>query len=96
MISADSEVNLTSINCIHLETELQNHPDRIFVNFLCRSVRYGFDMLISDLDTRSFECKNSLSARQNPDNVSNLLQQEIDTGFIRGPFVKPPFKNYRG
>jgi hypothetical protein len=27
--------------------------------------------------------------------VTRLLQEEIDKGFIRGPFSKPPFKQYR-
>jgi hypothetical protein len=40
----------------------------------------------------SNECRNVLSARNNPDIVTRLLQEEIDKGFIRGPFSKSTFK----
>ncbi|VDI65046.1 Hypothetical predicted protein [Mytilus galloprovincialis] len=50
------------INCDQLEFELRNHPDRNFVSLLCNSVRYGFDMLVSDINISTYECKNALSA----------------------------------
>ena len=52
-------------------------------------------MLVSNTDIPTYECRNALSARNNPDIVTRLLQEEIDKGFIRGPFSKPPFKQYR-
>jgi hypothetical protein len=39
--------------------------------------------------------RNALSARNNPGIVTRLLQEEIDKGFIRGPFSKSPFKQHR-
>ena len=47
-------------------------------------------MLVSNIPT--YECRNALLDRNNPDIVTRLLQEEIDKGFIRGPFSKPPFK----
>jgi hypothetical protein len=29
------------------------------------------------------------------DDVSELLQKELNNGFIYGPFCKPPFEHYR-
>ena len=49
-------------------------------------------MLVSITDIPTYECRNALSARNNPGIVTRLLQEEIDKGFIRGPFSKPPFK----
>ncbi|VDI03029.1 Hypothetical predicted protein [Mytilus galloprovincialis] len=90
-----SDVPSTPINIDQLERELLNHPDRHFVNFLCNSLRNGFDMLVSDVNLPIYECKNSLTARKNPEVVTNLLQQEVDKGFLKGPFSQPPFLSYR-
>lgn len=79
------------INCDQLEFELRNHPDRNFVSLLCNSVRYGFDMLVSDINISTYECKNALSARKDPDSVTALIQDELVKGFIQGPFLHPPF-----
>lgn len=38
------DVPSTPINIDQLEKELLNHPDRHFVNFLCNSLRNGFDI----------------------------------------------------
>ena len=46
-------------------------------------------MLVSITDIPTYESRN------NPGIVTRLLQEEIDKGFIRGPFSKPPFKQYR-
>ncbi|VDI73488.1 Hypothetical predicted protein [Mytilus galloprovincialis] len=83
------------INCDQLEFELRNHPDRNFVSLLCNSVRYGFDMLVSDINISTYECKNALSARKDPDSVTALIQDELVKGFIQGPFLHPPFSVYR-
>jgi hypothetical protein len=80
------------INLDQLEFELKNYPDRFFVNYLLNSFRFDFDMLVSITDIPTYECRNALSARNNPGIVTRLLQEEIDKGFIRGPFSKPPFK----
>jgi hypothetical protein len=40
---------------------------------------------VSNTDIPTYECRNALSARNNPGIVTRLLQEEIDKGFIRGP-----------
>jgi hypothetical protein len=70
-------------------------PTWLVVNYFLNSLRFGFDMLVSITDIPTYECRNALSARNNPGIVTRLLQEEIDKGFIRGPFSKPPFKQYR-
>ena len=64
---------------------IKNYPDRFFVNYFLNSLRFGFDMLVSITDIPTYECRNALSARNNPGIVTRLLQEEIDKGFIRGP-----------
>ncbi|KAK6191041.1 hypothetical protein SNE40_002790 [Patella caerulea] len=51
--------------------------------------------MVSHSDLPTFECKNSLSARNNPIKVNELLQEEVSKGFLYGPFDVPPFSTYR-
>jgi hypothetical protein len=85
----------TPINISKLSLELSAHPDRDFVNKLITGLTDGFDTGIATIPTRSFICKNLLSAIRDPDFVSTALQTEVDEGFMIGPFVKPPFPSYR-
>jgi hypothetical protein len=39
--------------------------------------------------------KNNLSARVQQTVVSELIDKELQKGFIYGPFTQPPFDNYR-
>jgi hypothetical protein len=55
----------------------------------------GFDTGISPLPSGTFECKNLLSARNDPTFVIQELQTEVNEGFIIGPFHTPPFASYR-
>lgn len=78
-----------------LERELQKHPDKAFVQYLCKGLREGFDTLIPDIDLPNKECKNLLSARQNVQEVQELINQECSKGYLYGPFRLPPFETYR-
>ena len=51
--------------------------------------------MIPNLVLPNKECKNLLSARQNPEIIDNLLDQECEKGYLYGPFNHPPFKSYR-
>jgi hypothetical protein len=51
--------------------------------------------MVDTKDLQSFECNNSILARQNPDVVDSLLKAELDKGYVRGPFSSPPFPTYR-
>lgn len=86
----------TPINCDVLESELHTHPDKEFVNLLCSSVRHGFDMMIAGTNVSTFECKNALSARKDPESASALIKDELEKGFIQGPFETPPLFKLQG
>lgn len=68
---------MTNINIDRLHLELAEHPDRNFVNYLCSSLEFGFDTLVTYESINSYECKNALSARKNPLVVDELLYTEI-------------------
>lgn len=83
------------INLAQLEKELENYPDPNTKNYLLQGLRHGFDTGFSNLPTESYECKNLLSARSDPDTVTHLLQQESNRGYLIGPYSTPPFNTYR-
>ena len=86
---------LTNKNIDRLRFELSSHPDKSFVEYLCSSLEHEFDTLVPDHNLPTFECKNSLSAQQNPSTVDELLQTELDKGYVKGHFLQPPFNSYR-
>lgn len=51
--------------------------------------------MVSTTDVSTFECRNLLSARENPDIVSELLRDEVSKGYMYGPFPSLPFNTYR-
>lgn len=86
---------MTNINIDRLRLELAEHPDLNFVNYLCSSLEFGFDTLVTCESIHTYECKNALTARQNPLVVDELLNTEIQRGYVKGPFSSPPFESYR-
>ena len=44
---------------------------------------------------QSFEARNLRSALENPAAVYAKLQKELGAGRLAGPFISPPFKNFR-
>lgn len=75
--------------------ELKNHPDKEFVSTLLHGLEYGMLTGINPLPEKSLECKNLQSALREPDIVDQLLQQELNKGYLLGPFDKSPFSVYR-
>ena len=51
--------------------------------------------MVSKKNLPTVECKNLQSAFRNPDIVDNLIKQEVDTGYLKGAFEKPPVHMYR-
>ena len=51
--------------------------------------------MIPNLVLPTKECKNLLSAQQNPEIIDNLLDQERDKDYLYGPLNHSPFKSYR-
>lgn len=86
---------MTNINIVRLRLELAEHPDLNFVNYLCSSLEFGFDTLVTCESIYTYECKNALTARQNLLVVDELLNTEIQRGYVKGPFSSTPFENYR-
>jgi hypothetical protein len=78
-----------------LEAELTDHPDRGFVAYLVNGFRHGFDTGVVNPPTQPLECRNLLSARQDPDFVTLAVHDECQQGYLWGPFTIPPFENYR-
>ncbi|CAF5008884.1 unnamed protein product [Rotaria sp. Silwood1] len=61
----------------------------------CRGLREGFDTGISNIPNKPLEWPNLRSARRNPENVTRLVAEELNKGFLIGPYNSPPFINYR-
>ncbi len=43
----------------------------------------------------AFECPNLRSGRRDPETVTRLSDEELNKGFLIGPYDSPPFENYR-
>jgi hypothetical protein len=84
-----------SINVDFLSNQLANHPNQEFVQDLIQGLKHGFLTGVSDPPKITHECRNLLSARKNPKVTSELLQKELDNGYLIGPFQDPPFHSYR-
>ena len=74
---------------------MRDHPDKTFVEYLCSGLRNGFDALVKTNNITTKECNNNLSARLQGNVVTELIEKEVQKGFVYGPFSEPPFKNYR-
>ena len=78
-----------------MEYELNNHPDKSFVSYLCLGLKNGFDTKITETNLSTLECRNNFSARSQPRVVNELIAKECENGFLYGPFETPPFDVYR-
>ncbi|XP_061162686.1 uncharacterized protein LOC133171907 [Saccostrea echinata] len=87
----------TPVNIKVLTHELFHHPDKEFAKYLCDGFTYGFDTMISnaDADSETLECRNLLSARNQPEIVDKLVKTEVEKGFVVGPLESLPFPKYR-
>ena len=85
----------TPINIERLSTNLADHPDKVFVNYLIDGLRHGFHTGIHPLPDTSYECKNLNSARLQQIPTSELIDKEINKGFLSGPYDTIPFAVYR-
>ncbi len=78
-----------------LADELRRHSDKNFSNYVLDGFLHGFETGISQLPRLPFECKNLLSAIQQHDITSQLVQSELEKGYVIGPFDSIPFSQYR-
>ena len=83
----------TPVNVHRLEYYLSNHPNRQLVSYILHGFRHGFDIgfVGTVVDTRP---NNLLSARNNPDHVSEAIMKELSRGHTSGPFLSPPLSPF--
>ena len=87
--------NTTSaVNTEQLAKELEYHHDKSFCKYLLQGFTHGFDTGLTRVPELSYECSNLLSAKTQPA-TSQLLETELERGYIIGPFANIPYKNYR-
>ena len=86
---------MTPIDIDQLQSELQGHPGKDFVNFLKAGYKEGFDLGIRDIPLLMTECKNNRSATTQPAVVKELIHLEVSKGYLLGPNVRPPFETYK-
>ena len=84
----------TTINVDKLKLELHDHPDKTCVEYLYSGLRNGCDTLVKTNNITTKECKNNLSDRLQENVVTEVIEKELQKGFVYGPFSEPSFKNY--
>lgn len=83
------------MNTKELSKALGKHPNRCFVSYLIFGLMHGFLAGLSNMPTFSFTCKNLQSAIKDPQAVDDLMDKELEKGYMIGPFDQPPFKLFR-
>ncbi|CAG2199079.1 unnamed protein product [Mytilus edulis] len=87
-------------NQTHFQKSQVGSNDRVDSNTDIRgrpvlSFSWSSEVCINVLPSKSLECKNLLSTKKFPDDVSKLVDDELRKGYLIGPFTKPPFDTYR-
>ena len=90
-----TEIKVSRINISKLQKFLAEHPDKNFVSYLIHGLKHGFHTDFKVLPTKPLECKNLLSARSQPQVTSKLIQDEVNKGFLAGPYSIMPFEIFR-
>ncbi len=85
----------TPVNISRLAIELSHHPDKEFCNYLLSGLSHGFNPGVECTLPQKLICNNLQSAHAEPDVVNNLIVKEVKSGFMIGPFDKPPFEVFR-
>ncbi|XP_058610956.1 uncharacterized protein LOC131526627 [Onychostoma macrolepis] len=85
----------TPVNISRLAIELASHPDKEFCKYLLSGLSHGFNPGVVCALSQNLICNNLQSAHAEPDIVDNLIGEEVKSGFMIGPFVKPPFEIFR-
>lgn len=67
----------------------------MFVELLITGLEQGFNIGITVLPTSTLECRNLLSARNQPEIVDRLLEYEIEKGYLDGLYDVPPYTIFR-
>ncbi len=75
--------------------ELDGHPSTDFVKKLQNGFSDGFSIGFDTQSVNTYSCTNNASANREPEAVHKLIQQEVQKGYLLGPFRDIPFENYR-
>lgn len=73
---------------------IQDYPHQEDKQFLLQGFSKGFKLNFAGPRTLT-ESKNLKSAQQHPDQIKNILDQEIKLGRMAGPYPVRPFSNLR-
>lgn len=74
--------------------ELQDYPDRQVAEELSNGFSYGFSIKFEG-PRKQVMSKNLPSANKDPDIVKQKIAKELAAGRVAGPFLTPPFKDFR-
>ncbi len=75
---------------------MKEYPDKLFTSYLISGLRYGFHTGIQNQSrVQTHIANNLLSAKNDPDAVSELLFKEVQAKYWIGPFRDSPFDVYR-
>ena len=83
----------TPVNVERLEFYLSGHPDRNLVAYIINGFHFGFDIGFRG-NISTTRPRNLLSARTNPDPVSQAIAKELVRGHTSGPFIVPPIQPF--
>ncbi|KAK6171805.1 hypothetical protein SNE40_018232 [Patella caerulea] len=86
------EIGYSPINKVTLQQMLRNYPKKDIAFELLQGFMFGFKLHYQG-PRLSTDCKNLISARENPSEIWEKIQKEIKLGRIAGSFSeKPIFK----
>ena len=88
------QVYSTPVNVDRLEQALSSHPDKQFVEKLCRELREGARIGYTG-PRMPRESRNLPSANRNPETIQINFAKEVELGRTVGPFDKPCFPNFQ-
>lgn len=70
------------VNIDILQLWLKDHSDKEFVSYLINGLQFGFHTGFRRTPETPFECKNLRSAVKHPEYVGDLIQQEVNKGYL--------------
>ena len=78
-----------------MELYLEDHSDSNFVHLLMNGFKGGFDTGLQYLPPKSYTCKNLQSAWEFHEYIPDLIKDELEKGYLIGPYAIPPFSTFR-
>ncbi len=79
----------TTVNISCLAIELAHHLDKEFSNYLLSGISHGLNPNVECVLSQNVICNNLQSTDADPYIVDDLIKNEVNSGFMIGPFNKP-------